>query len=264
MENEVADNSFSQLKPSYYKGKNMIAVMSGRHGSGKTWLAVSLAQVMSAMKQRVLLFDGSGGINNIKKQLGLEDCPDLDKVIYDGACLNQVITCYSKGKFDMVLSNPASSGLATMSIGCLQIFGNDLNIIAQDYDKVILDIDVNDNDAAHVLAGMSKSVIVVCNNSVASMTESYQIIRDFYMRYPQINIQVVINQADNYTEGQRTFDSLAATCQRFLDYTPVLLGIVREDTRVRDAIRNQTTIINRYPQSEASLDVINVAKEILK
>ncbi len=264
MENGYTGNLYSTPEPSYYKGKNMIAVMSGRHGSGKTWLAVSLAQVLSAMKQKVLLFDGSGGINNIKKQLGLDDCPDLDKVIYQGDCLNQIITCYNKGHFDLILSNPSSSGLATMSIGCLQIFGDDLNIISQEYDKVILDIDVNDNDAAHVLAGMSKSVIVVCGNSVASMTESYQIIRDFYTRYPQTDIKVLINQADNYTEGQRTFAGLASTCQRFLNYTPKLLGIVREDTRVRDAIRNQTTVINRYPQSEASLDVIAVAKEILK
>lgn len=264
MENEIINSSYNQLEPSYYKGRNMIAIMSGRHGSGKTWLAVALAQVLSAMKQKVLLFDGSGGINNIKKQLGLENCPDLDKVIYKGCCLNQVITCYSKGRFDMILSNPESSGLATMSIGCLQIFGDDLNIISQDYDKVIMDIDVNDNEAAHVLAGMAKSIIVVCGNTVASMHESYQLIREFYMRYPQTDVKVLINQVDNYKEGHRTFDSLTETCRHFLDYNPVLVGIVREDARVRDAIRNQATIINRYPQSEASSDIVAVAKELLK
>lgn len=264
MENDDESNFYSQLEPSYYKGRNMIAIMSGQHGSGKTWLAVSLAQVLSAMKQKVLLFDGASGLNNIKRQLGLDGCPDLDRVIYDGASLNQVITSYSKGRFDMILSNPASSGLSTMSIGCLQIFGDDLNIISQDYDKVILDIDVNESDAVRVLAGMSKTMVIVCNVSVTSLTESYQIIRDFSLHYPQVDIKIVINQADNFIEGQRTYNSLISACERFLDKVPPLLGIVREDTRVRDAIRNQTTVINRYPQSEASSDIMNLAKELLK
>lgn len=242
----------------------MIAIVSGRHGSGKTWLAVSLAQVLSALKQRVLLFDGAMGINNVKKQLGLDDYPDLDMVIYGSSSLNQVVTSYSKGKFDMVLSKPSSFGLATLSIGGMQIFGDDLNIIAQDYDRVILDIDVNNSDATNALIGMAKTIIMVCNDTVDSITESYRYITNFYHHYPNTKIGVVLNQVDSYEKGRRAYDTLASTCNKYLNIDLPLLGIVREDTRVRDAIRNQITVINRYPQSEASQDIISLAKEILK
>jgi len=264
MENDINNNFNFRLPSSYYKGENMIAFVSGHHGSGKTWLSIAVAQVLASMKQRVLLFDGSVGLNNIKKQLGIITERDLDKVIYSGDCLNQIIMSYPKGKFDMILSNPASSGLSTMSLGGLQIFGDDLNIISQDYDKVVLDIDSNQSDAARVLTGMSKFIVMVCNDNVASLTECYQNIAELYHKYPQKRIGIVINQVDNCVKGQRAYAELATACERFLKEVPPLLGIIRNDTRVRDAIRNQTTVITRYPQSEASLDVIAIAKEILK
>ncbi len=264
MENNVDNNSGFRFSSSYYKGKNMIAVISGHHGSGKTWLSISLAQVLSSLKQRVLLFDGSGGLNNVKKQLGIISNQDLDKVIYSGDCLNQIIIPYPKGKFDIILSNPSSSGLATMSLGCLQIFGDDLNIIAQGYDKVILDVDTTESEAARVLIGMSKSIIMVCNDNIASIIECYQNLSELYKQYPHKKIGIVINQVDSDVNGRRAYAELAFACERFLIGIPPLLGIIRDDTRVRDAIRNQTTVITRYPQSEATSDITALAEEMLK
>ena len=44
--------------------------------------------------------------------------------------------------------------------------------------------------------------------------------------------------------------------------TPRLLGVIRRDTRVRDAIRNHVLLLNRYPNSEAAEDVMNIAKKL--
>ena len=53
-------------------------------------------------------------------------------------------------------------------------------------------------------------------------------------------------------------------CRNFLGLMPPLLGVIRRDTRIRDAIRNQSPLISRYPTSEASEDVISIARRILK
>ena len=47
------------------------------------------------------------------------------------------------------------------------------------------------------------------------------------------------------------------------EINPPLLGIIRRDTRVRDAIRNQTPLINRFPTSEAAEDVIAIARKLI-
>lgn len=257
------DTKLEEQPHSYFKGKNVIAVMSAQHGNGKTWLAISLAQVLGSLKQKVLLFDASGGLNNIKNQLGLENCPDLDEVVYGDSSLNQVAVTYAKGHFDVILGNYKSSGLSTMSIGSLQIFSDDLNIVSQHYDTTILDIDSIAVDASNVLSYMSKSIIVVCNDNVSSITESYKLIRDLYAHCPHSSIGVVVNQVNNYIDGKRAYDSLLQACDHFLNERPILLGLIRDDTRVRDSIRSQSTIINRYPAAEASEDVVLTAKEII-
>lgn len=264
MTEPFVNSSVFAKEASMLKGKNMIAVVSGRRGSGKTWFAVTLAHALSLLKQKVLLFDGDYGANNTQMQLGLKNAPDLDKVIYGGYSLNQVVVNCEKTHFDIVSGNPNSSGLSTMSVGRLQILGDDLNILAQNYDKTILDMSSGVASAARVFAGMSQSVVVVCTDTPQSVTDSYGLIKLIAERYPQTSISIVVNRVNTIPDGQRTYKILEKACREFLDLSPKFLGIVRQDTRVRDSIRNQTSIINRYPQSEASLDILAIAKKVLQ
>ena len=246
------------------KGKNMIAVVSGHRNSGKTWFSINLAQALSLFKQKVILFDGDYGLNNSKAQLGLYDINDLDKVIYGNSSLNQVIYNYDKGRFDIIAGASGSSGLATMSIGRLQIFGDDLNIVAKSYDKMIVDISSGLSNPAKVMSGMCQSIIVVCNDDPQSIIRNYSLIKIISSHHPDTDINIVINQANNIEEGQRTYQTLNKACNEFLKNKQKLLGIIRQDARVRDSIRNQSTIISRYPQSEAAQDIIAIAQRILK
>ncbi len=245
------------------KGKNMIALTSGTRGCGKTWFAVNLSQALSMFKQKVLLFDGDSGLSNTKVQLGLDEANDLNAVIFGNRSLNQIVYDYDKGRFSIITSNSGSSGLSMMSIGRLQILGDDLSIIAQNYDKVILDMRAGISDASKVLAGMSQNIMVICTDTPQSMTESYGLIKILASRYPKINISIVINQVNSISTGLRTYEIMERACREFLPVVPKLLGIVRQDTRVRDSIRNQSTIINRYPNSEASQDILAIAQRIL-
>lgn len=246
------------------KGKNMIAVTSGCRGSGKTWFAVTLANALSLFKQKVMLFDADSGLNNAKTQLGLEPEKDLDSVIYGYQTLNQVVFPYDKGRFDVIAGTPGSAGLVTMSIGRLQILGDDLNILAQNYDKIILDISSGFENSEKVLAGMADSIVIICLDTPQSITESYALIKSFAGRYPKIKISLVINQVNSVEDGVRAYEMITKACREFLGMTLPLLGVIRQDTRVRESIRNQSTIINRYPQSEAALDIIAIANRILK
>lgn len=246
------------------KGKNMLAVISGYRGCGKTWFSLNLAHAMSLYKQRVMLFDGDCGLNNTKIQLGLEFANDLDSVIYGNRTLNQVIFNYDKGRFDIAVGNPGSSGLSTMSIGRLQILGDDLNLVSQNYDKMILDMSSGISNSTKVLAGMSQSAIIICNDTPHSIVANYELIKIMSTRYPNTSLGVVINQVNYIEDGLRAYKLLKKACNEFLKFTPPLRGIIRHDTRVRDSIRNQSTIISRYPESEAALDIMAVAKRILQ
>ena len=49
-------------------GQNIIVLMSGQGGNGKTWVSVAMAGILAEMGQKVLLFDGDLGLANITRQ----------------------------------------------------------------------------------------------------------------------------------------------------------------------------------------------------
>lgn len=245
------------------KGKNMIAVASGKGGVGKTWFSITLAHALSGFKQKTLLFDGDLGLANIDIQLGLMAKYDLGSVISGAMSLNQVIHHYDKGRFDIIAGRSGSAGLASMPIGRLQILGEDLSALSSSYDKVILDMGAGVEKPVRILSGLAEKIIVVCTDEPTSLTDAYAFIKIMTMQYSRCDINIVVNQANSIREGQRTYDTLLKACTNFLKINPPLLGIIRRDARVRDSIRNQTSIINRYPTSEAAEDVVAIAKKLI-
>jgi flagellar biosynthesis protein FlhG len=64
-------------------------------------------------------------------------------------------------------------------------------------------------------------------------------------------------------EGERTYATLRKACESFLGMAPPLAGVVRRDPKVREAIRAQTPILTRHPNSPASADVTALAQAVL-
>ena len=242
----------------------MIAVASGKGGVGKTWFAITLAHAFSLMKQKTLLFDGDLGMANVDIQLGLMVANDIGNVVTGHTTLNQVAHFCDKCRFDVIAGRSGSAGLSSMPIGRLQILAEDLSLLSGSYDRVILDMGAGVEKSNRILSGMSGQVIVVCTDEPTALTDAYAFVKLIAMQYPKCKMGIVVNQADTVREGRQTYEILLKACQTFLKISPPLLGIVRRDARVRDAIRNQMPLLARYPNSEAAIDVVAIAQKILQ
>ena len=245
------------------RGQNMIAVASGKGGVGKTWFSVTLAHALSGFKQKTLLFDGDLGLANIDIQLGLMVQDDLGNVIAETKTLNQIVTHSEKTHCDIIAGRSGSAGLASMPIGRLQILGEDLSLLAHNYHKVILDMGAGVEKSVRILSSLAENIIVVCTDEPTSLTDAYAFIKIMSLQYPKCHLNIVVNQANSVREGERTYETLLKACRNFLKISPPLLGVVRRDTRVRDAIRSQMPLLSRYPTSDAAEDVIAIARKLI-
>ncbi|MBC8445406.1 MAG: cobyrinic acid a,c-diamide synthase, partial [Rhodospirillaceae bacterium] len=213
-------------------------------------------------KVRALLFDGDLALANLDIQLGLMPKHDLGSVIAGRLTLNQAVLTYEEGNFDIVAGRSGSGGLANIPVSRLQVLGDDLGLLSAAYDKVIIDLGAGVERTVRQLTQSVGTCIVVATDEPTSLTDAYAFIKVTHMERPGADLRIVINMANSTREGERTYNTLLKACEGFLKISPPLLGVIRRDNKVREAIKSQSSILTRFPNSEAATDVEQIAEKL--
>lgn len=262
--NEAPQITTPSLTPTVQplRGKNLIAIASGKGGVGKTWFSITLSHALSKMGRSVLLFDGDLGLANVDIQLGLMPERDLGSIIDRSATLEQVAQRYAAGGFDIVAGRSGSGSLASLTTQRLSELRNDLLAIGPKYDHVLLDCGAGIDRNVRVMSGPAATTLVVTNEEPTAITDAYAFIKVTYATNPLADIRVIVNQANNERDGERTYQTILKACENFLGKSPSLGGIIRRDGRVPEAIRNQTPFLTRSPNADAAQDVEKIAASL--
>jgi flagellar biosynthesis protein FlhG len=246
------------------KSRNMIAVASGKGGVGKTWFAITLTHALARSGHRTLLFDGDLGLANVDIQLGLNaGQQDLAAVLGGRMSLFDAVTRVGRGDFDVIAGRSGSGKLAHVPVSRLQILIGDLGTLATAYDRVVLDIGAGVEQTVRLLAGQAGICAIVATDEPTSLTDAYAFIKLTHLERPGSDMRIVVNLASSIADGERTYETINATCERFLKISPPLLGIIRRDIRVREAIRHQEPLLTRFPASPAACDVEAIAARLI-
>jgi flagellar biosynthesis protein FlhG len=234
--------------------RNILAVASGKGGVGKTWFSITLAHALARAGRKALLFDGDLGLANVDVQLGVTPERDLASVIAGEATFAQATTPYDGG-FDIIAGRSGSGSLATLPASRLMALRTELQVYAQNYDWVVLDLGAGIERTVRLLTAQARACLVITTDEPTSITDAYAYIKVTAMEHLADGIQIVVNMASSQREGERVYATLLRACREFLKIEPPLAGIIRRDDHVKDSIRRQTSLLTRHPGTEAAQDV---------
>jgi flagellar biosynthesis protein FlhG len=246
------------------RADNIIAVASGKGGVGKTWFSITLAHLFARAGRRTLLFDGDIGLANVDVQLGLTPLKDLGSVFAGNATLKEAITPYPQGNFDILAGRSGSTSMASLGLGRMQPVGVQLVELAASYDFVIIDLGAGIEQHVQYMSSLASKVIVVLTDEPTSLTDAYAFIKLCSTRENAPEIHVVVNQAQSQKEGEQTYAAISRATTNFLKFSPPLLGIVRKDNKVKDAIRQQSSLIEKAPHTTAATDVATISIKLMQ
>lgn len=248
----------AQAMPPFAPGK-IVAVASGKGGVGKTWFSITLAHALGLKRRKALLFDADMGLANVDVQLGLMPEKDVGQAILEGAPMAQVISKAAGGKFDVIAGRSGTGTLGQLSSSQLNRVTLQILELAPKYDHLVLDLGAGVEESVMRMAGVAGHCIVLITDEPTSLTDGYAFIKVARARFPQLSFEIVVNAAESYKEGERSYGAMRRACESFLKFTPPLLGIVRRDPRVKDSIRRQTPALTCFPGAPACQDVEAIA-----
>jgi flagellar biosynthesis protein FlhG len=245
--------------------RRLITIASGKGGVGKTWLSVTLSHALSRAGRKVLLFDGDLGLANVDIQLGLMPDRDIGQFIAHEASMKDTIVRYSEqdgSGFDVLPGKSGSGALGSLSKEALVSMRTGLTALAADYDHVLLDLAAGVDPSVTTLSRHKGRILVVMTADPTSLTDAYAFIKITHMRNADANLGIVVNNVGSKREGERAYEAIKRACEGFLKISPPLIGIIKNDAKVVDAIRSQVPLLSRHPQSEAASDVKALAAAI--
>jgi flagellar biosynthesis protein FlhG len=239
---------------------SVIAVASGKGGVGKTWLSCTLAASFAKMGRRTLLVDG---------ELGIAPETDLAAVIAGWVELEDAVCKVNGGAgseigFDVLPGRSGSGALAGLPAEEASRLAASLTALALQYDIVLVDLGAGIEDNVMRLARACDRCLIVANDEPTSMTDAYAFIKVLRGYAPSVQPWIAVNMSDTRVAGRRTYEALARASQTFLGFRPPLAGIILRDLKVREAIRQQKTIVAVDPQAQAALDAQQIAEALIR
>lgn len=233
-----------------------VAVLSGKGGVGKTNLALNMSYALFRAGHRVLLMDFDVGLANVDVLLGLSPEKNLQDLFRPEVGAADVMVAVEPGGFDFL---PAASGvpeLLEMDDDMREILFQKLNTAFGDYDYLLLDLGAGISQTVLSVAVMSHVRVLVVTPEPTSLTDSYAVIKVLYTQYGITDFHILVNQVDSPADVKTTFNRLAAACQHFLGFSPELLGGVRSDPAVPEAVRRQIPLLRHAPRCGAAQDIL--------
>ncbi len=252
----------SLLKLAKNRGKkrspNLISVVSGKGGVGKTAITTSLAySLANHFNKKVLLLDCDVGLGNVHVVLGLSLDKNL-KLVFKGLPIREVVQRVYN--FDVVLGFSGIERLDELEEVNPSSFLIQLESITQEYDYILLDNSAGLNRYTLGFSKASSSTYVITTPEPTSLTDAYAFIKSLYKLYGYKDFKVIVNMASSKREGIEVFERLNYSVSRFLGFKLKLVGVLPYTKNLKESLAKKVPLPELYPFDPFSREIKKVAQ----
>lgn len=202
---------------------NIIAVVSGKGGTGKTSFTANTALALAHMGHRVLCLDCDITLRNLDLALGLSDraLMDFSDVVAGRCSLDDAVVPHSSFENLFLLAAPLTSGELTVTPEQMQHLGQE---IREKFDYCLVDSPAGLGQGFLLATCMADNAVLVTTSDVSALRDAQRTVMELH-RFPKGKLYLVVNRVQ-----KKVLKELHATIDDMIDTAGApLLGVVPED-----------------------------------
>jgi flagellar biosynthesis protein FlhG len=241
----------------------VIAIAGGKGGTGKTNIAVNLAQALANEGKRTLILDADLGMANVDVLLGLTP----ENTLYDvmcGKCELEDILLTGGHNLKVI---PAASGIGQLAnmrwqecAGLVRAFSD----LKEPVDTLIVDTATGVSESVAIFCQAANEILVVVCNEPASIRDCVSQLKHFYRDYGIARYRVLANMVDTASEANALFQNLI---ENFTDNHNLQIsyaGYIPADENVRKAVLQHQSVVNSFPRSPSAMALKKLARRTME
>ncbi len=232
----------------------LIAILSGKGGTGKTSVCAGIATAMAALGESVLCIDCDIGLRNLDISLGLAD----------SAPLSFLDVCSGEYALSQAMRHPHFPTLSflTAPVNCkpedisAEAFGQMLQQARKEYKYLFLDAPAGIDAGFRLCAQFADRVILVTSADPASVRDAARA-GEMLEQMGKQNVRLVVNRVN-----EKMYHTVKITVDDVMDRAGLpLLGIVPEDANVVLAASFEKPLLH-YTKKGAAAACRRIAKRL--
>lgn len=242
-------------------GAVVLAITSGKGGVGKTNIAANLSLCMAHENQRVILLDADMGLGNLDILLNIQSRYNLTHAVSGVRTLDQIIQV-GPGGVEVICGGSGIESLANMNGFQRQRLIDQLQGLQNRSDIILIDTGAGIHSTVIGFCLSADHTLVVTTPEPTAMTDAYAMIKVLASNHYTGRISLLVNMAQNLTEGRRIYRQIADVAGRFLNVPVYEAGILCRDECLLQAVRRREPVVQAFPKAEISRALVAISSRL--
>lgn len=246
-----------------YRRTHSVAITSGKGGVGKTTLTANIAYALARQGKRVLILDGDLGMANVDLLFGIKAESHLLDVIEGEKSIQDILVPLDPN-IDLISGGSGIVELSRLNPFQRRNLIDSVSSLNSAYDFLLIDTAPGLSDNVLYLNTSADLSAVVITPDVASLADSYALIKVLHNEYRENNFSIICNQVRDEADGISLFNRFSEVVTRFLPVGVDYLGAIPGDTAFRRSTQNQRLVLKHDSQTAAAHSIITLSTRIQK
>ena len=241
----------------------VISFLSGKGGTGKSFISVNLAHKLSNSGKKILLIDLDTNLANINVMLNSYHEKSLADYLEYDSTLEEIIHPVSNS-FHVIMGESGRLDHPEVNTNNLGRLIRELKSLSNRYDYILIDTSSGIGEQHFTILNLSDILILVTTPEPTSVMDAYVVLKMIESRYIKIQKNLIINKVNSTESGKTTFENLKKISLHFLNNSFDLLGILSNEQAVSLAIESQKLISDIFPESIINHELTKLCENFLK